>query len=96
MASAHVTEAESPPDRELSPGEFAVLAYLAAVPGGATAAACAKALRLDTTQVSGLLTGLSARRFTTQGRDADTAAITDQGRRAFTHAQAPCCGLFKR
>lgn len=76
--------------------EFAVLAYLAAVPGGAQPAACAKALRLDSTQVSDLLTVLSARGFTTKGRDADTAAITDEGRRAFTHAQAPCCGLFRR
>lgn len=95
-APADAPEAASPPDRDLSPGEFAVLAYLAAVPGGAATAACAKALRLDTAQVADLLTGLSARGFTIQGRDAHTSAITDQGRRAFTHAQAPCCGLFKR
>ena len=76
--------------------EFAVLAYLAAVPGGAAPAECAKALRLDSAQVSDLLTGLSARGFTANGRDANTSAITDEGRRAFTHAQAPCCGLFRR
>lgn len=83
-------------DVTLSPQEFAVLAYLAGVPRGVQPAACARALRLDTTQVSEVLTGLAARGFTSPGQDADTVVITDLGRRAFTYAQAPCCTRITR
>jgi DNA-binding MarR family transcriptional regulator len=91
-----VSDPQSPRDDKLSPQEFAVLAHLAGVPGGVQPAACARALHLDTTQVSDVLTGLSARGFTTPGQDADAAVITDLGRRAFTYAQAPCCTRITR